>query len=311
MAGSKNKIFSKEEFELFIQEIDSELLRQGVPIHARPLKAVIDVAKKLHISLPLTTPFSKGPMPGNYNGSSLTEHIYKWFDDKYGDRLKLDFSLGYSLVLIRGDAWLLRIPLFYGIATIVCERDLSKQFETITVTEPGQPYKKLKINLLKHIENLPQGLSSQLTDDELKNLLGYFVFAQKFFNMASSFCKDNDLVVTAIEDFKASAKAGVGNGQNYGQSLWYSLQAAEKMLKYFIQKKGNKFPYSHKIEQLVEIANDLGLPSIDSRVIDEVQCEASVRYSQQNCPVSRIVSAHRSAVIIGSAVMHTLHEIKS
>lgn len=302
----KNKITTKDQFEILIQEIDAELQKRGVLIHARQLQAIGEVSKKFKITLPVA-PLPSGPIPGNYEGSSLSAHIFEWFDNKYGDRLKIDFSIGYSLVLLRGDVWLIRFPLVFGKVTIVCERDLSKQFNKMIVNRAGQPHQKLFMNLLKLIENLPQGLASQLTDDELRELLGYYVFGHTFFNAICSFCKGKELVTAAIADLRASAQASVGNAHNYGQSLWLSLQAAEKMLKFFLQAKGEQFPHTHNLERLTKLAYAHGLQPIDTRVIDEVQCDANVRYTQQEYPVVKIVNAHQGAVNIGSTVIHALY----
>lgn len=302
----KYKIATKEDFESLIREIDSDLQKKNIPIHARELHAAKEVSKRLNITLPVA-PLSSDPIPGNYEGASLSAHILEWFDNKYGDRLKIDFAIGYSLVLLKGDAWLLRFPLIFGKVTIVCERDLSKQFKNMAVNRAGQPHQKAIVNLLKLIEKLPQGLANQLTDTELRGLIGYYSFGHKFYNAAESFCRGKELAASAITDLKASAKAGIDNAQVYGQSLWLSLQASEKMLKFFIQEKGEQFPHTHDLTRLTKIASKLCLPSIDNRIVDEVQCDASVRYAQQECPVTKVVNAHQCAVKIGSTVMHALY----
>jgi HEPN domain-containing protein len=203
-------------------------------------------------------------------------------------RLKIDFAIGYSLVLLRGDAWLLRFPLVFGRVTVVCERDLSKQFDNMVVNRAGKPHQKALVNLLKLIEKLPQGLANQLTEDELRELLSYYMFGHRFYNAVASFCKDKEIVAAAIADLHASAHAGIGDAHNYGQSLWLSLQAAGKMLKYFIQAKGEQFPHIHDLARLTKLAYTLGLQPIDTQLIDEVQCDANVRYTQQQYPVMKV-----------------------
>jgi hypothetical protein len=79
----KNKITTKDQFEILIQEIDTELQKKGVPIHARQLRAIGEVSKKFKITLPVA-PLSSGPIPGNYEGESLSAHILEWFGSKYG-----------------------------------------------------------------------------------------------------------------------------------------------------------------------------------------------------------------------------------
>lgn len=294
-------IRSKEEFEALMDDVDSTLQSRDVPIPARQFAALGEVTKKFHITLP-GGPLWTGPIPNVYEGESLSAHIFQWFDQRYGDRLKKDWSVGYSVVMLRGDAWLLKFPLIYGIVTIVCDRDLQKKYRNFAVNRAGQPQQKAMMNLLSLIEKLPQGLASRLTDDELQELLSYFSAASEFFMTISDLNGGNELASGAVMDLEISARFATSEPQCYGQSLWASLQAAEKMLKCFIASKDEKFPPIHELSKLAKQAYALGLPQIDADLLKRVQCKADVRYGQQKYALEKVVGAHQGALQIASLV---------
>ena len=154
------KIGSKEEFEVLMREVDAALQSQGIPIHIREIGAAREVAQRLGIDIPCELPRTP-PMPGAYEVENLYGHIVEWVRNRYGDRLKLPFANGYSVLLLRGDPWLIRFPVIYGTVTVVCDRDLSKQYPHFALSGAGQPRQRAVINLLRCISQLPQGLASE------------------------------------------------------------------------------------------------------------------------------------------------------
>jgi len=110
----------------------------------------------------------------------------------------------------------------------------------------------------------------------------------------------------AITDFETSARFAVGNVHGYGQSLWASLQAAEKILKFFIASKGESFPQTHDLTKLANQAYTLGLPRIDEGLLQTVQCKAGVRYEHSKHTTQNVVSAHQDALKIALIVAESL-----
>jgi hypothetical protein len=155
-------------------------------------------------------PLRTGPIPGVYEGESLSAHIYKWIRNRYRDRLKIDFSNGYSVILLKGDPWLCRFPVIYGEVTVTCERDLTKKFPTMVVSKPGEPRKKPILNLLLCIQNLPQGLANELSDGDLQAILNFFQFGHEFLNALNNFCRDDQLAMSGLVGLLI--RAGVGSG---------------------------------------------------------------------------------------------------
>jgi len=62
-----------------MEDVDLALRDEDVPIHARPIRAIGEVSKKLNISL-LVAPLQSDPIPNLYEGESLSAHILRWFD---------------------------------------------------------------------------------------------------------------------------------------------------------------------------------------------------------------------------------------
>jgi len=301
----KYPIKTKEEFEALMEEVDSALQAKGAPIHARQIQAIGEVSKKFKIDL-LVGPLRKGATPNLYEGESLSAHILDWFDQQYGERLKVDFSIGYSVVMLKGDAWLLKCPLMYGAVTVVCDRDLKKEYKNFVVNQAGKPQEKAIMNLLRLIEKFPQGLANRLSDEELRDLLNYYISANKLFSTVHDSCAGNELASGAITDFETSARFAVGNVHGYGQSLWASLQAAEKIMKFFIASKGETFPQIHDLTKLANQASTLGLPKIDESLLKTVQCKAGIRYEQSKHTTQKVVSAHQGALKIALIVAESL-----
>lgn len=105
-------IKTKEEFEALMEAIDRVLRERNLPIHARPIHAVRELCMRLKIGLTLVSRTSEA-IPGDYAGESLSAHIRDWYDVRYGDTLKADFSVGATVAYLVGDLWKVRLPLIW------------------------------------------------------------------------------------------------------------------------------------------------------------------------------------------------------
>lgn len=287
-------------------EVDQALQARNLPIVGRGLGAYQEVARRLQCDV-FFAPKGTPAIPGNYTGLSLSAHIEKWIDDRYGNRLSMDLALGYSVVMIRGDAWLLRIPVIFGNCLIVVERDLAKRFPNLVVNKPGQPQQKLVINLLQNVQSLPQGLASLLTDDECQVLLKYFMSAYENLRLMEGLYKNNALANAARADLTTSARHTIAGSEELGLARWASLQAAEKFLKFYLSQSGmNDPPRTHNLEKLLELANAHGLKNIRTGIVGLIQCDAGVRYEQRQHNLADVVESHQAAIEIGCSVIKTL-----
>jgi len=291
-----------------MSEIDLILREKDIPIPGRTVHALCEAGTKLGIEV-LIAPIKSAPIEGVYEGESLSAHIVKWVQDRYGERLKMDLSIGHALILIRGTPWLLKFPWMVGSVRMVCERDLSKEFQNFVVYKSGEPHPKPIMNLLLCIRDLPQSLVNDLSDDELREILDYFLVGNEFFIRTYRFFKDAELLLSGIRDVKSSAEYCVDSNSTHGLSRWASLQSAEKFLKFYIEQSGEQFPHTHDLKRLANQAYGLGLPLIEETVLDHIQCNASVRYESLQHKTLDVVKAHQNALMVGVLAMNTLTEI--
>jgi hypothetical protein len=297
-----------EDFECLMREIDAAMHRDAVPIHLREIVALSEAAKLLGLEL-VGYPRKQVPTPGVYTAEDLPAHIFEWVRRRYGDRLNFDFTNGYAVLAIRGDPWLLGFPIIYGSVNVICDRDLTRKSSGIKVIDPNDRSTWPSVNVLTCIRDLPQDLASQLTAAELRNVMQFFLFGHEFLNDLNSFCRGQPLAMSALADLNASSRACVLEGE-YGLSRWASLQAVEKLLKFYIEQKGKRFPSTHNLSVLTDEAAALGLPAIDAAVLGAVQCEASVRYEKRNHAVVDVVAANHAVLTIGGTVIQTLYPHK-
>lgn len=300
-------IRSEQEFDAMMRKVDAILQERHVPIHLRELQALGEAARILDINELKGGPLVTGAVPGVYEGDSLSAHIFQWIRKRYDKRLVVDFSNGYSVLILRGDAWLFQYPRVYGEFRAVCERNLSIRFPNVVTSTGGKPLPRLVLNVLHGIEKLSQVLASELSDDELREVLRVFVLGHDLFTALGSHCRSDELATAALLDYNSSARHCAAGSREYGMSRWASLQAAEKLLKHYLIRKGKKFRYTHNLKELGEQAHQSALPKIDSAVLESVQCAPDVRYQHGAQALADVVRANHNAMAIGSIVTRTLY----
>jgi len=164
-----HRIRDKAEFLALVEEVDKDLKSDDVPIHARQIHGLMRVAQKTGENLT----FNGEAVENVFTGSSLAAHVNKWFEARYGDRLKVDFSPGAILLLIREDLFLMRLPRVWGAIAPVADRVRWPRAPIFQDMRKGVP----QCNVLDFIEGLAVGLRAVLTDDELKRILREFFLA--------------------------------------------------------------------------------------------------------------------------------------
>jgi hypothetical protein len=90
---------SAEELNSRLEEIDAVLEAQALPLKYRPLEGF----KRIYGDLP------DGPLRG-----SLFDSIADWYRDRYGKRADPDGVIGRVPVLLRGEVYLVLVPLTEG-----------------------------------------------------------------------------------------------------------------------------------------------------------------------------------------------------
>jgi hypothetical protein len=245
--------------------VNQRLIDDGVDVEARPMRAWMMVQRELKVAIAM-------PAPGS-------ERIFAWFKHVYGERLKVDFSPGRVLVMLRGDAWAMKLPRVFG-------------------TPPPIPFVRM-------IEKSTEALILSLTADELDGLRRIARQA-----MAAFSAMENKLPLEVQADWRTAVDQVVANHHCYGLSKWSSQQAVEKVLSaYVVKNGGNPRPrrppgfHAHSLEPLVAEAERVGLQPVDRQLLAQAECSADARYpGRVNVTVQEAVAAHQASILISGAI---------
>lgn len=241
-----------EAFRQFMDEIDRRLLEQGVPIPGRPIAAFRELAKE-GIFLPIVSALDS---PGSDN-------IHDWFRRRYGDRLLLDPCIGKIVISVRGDPYILKLPLIYG--------------------SWGGP-----LDVEKTFDGMTKYLFADLSDEIRHDMISMFVWSYR------RFLKLEGLPGSQRANLDAAIMQLTSHSPHYGESKWASLQFAEKSLKKFIEARGEKAPFTHDLEKLLSHAEGLGLAAGCWPLTKMIQCPASVRYDNAVSLYEAMIAHHAS-----------------
>lgn len=295
-----SKIQTQEEFEKMMEEIDADLQRQCLPISFRRIRGLGAVAKRLGVDIAGSLPRSR-MVPGVFEGESLSAHVHDWFDRRYGAREQMSGLLGCSVYQLHGDPWLVKFPRIFGVMRLVCDPDLSKEYPNSSVWRKGESPPML--NAFSCIENITEFNLRRLTHEETDDFLRFFYLGMKTYQALDDM--GGGLAQAICHDISMAARLCCNLHPEYGQSKWHSLQAAEKVLKLYISKKGRKYKRIHKLSKLVKDAAELGLPSPEEIDIDAIQCSAGIRYGEEGATVEAAAKAQMSAF---GVVIHVVRQ---
>lgn len=291
------KIDSQIDFERLITSIDEKLKRAGVPIKRRPIEGLRQAAIELDTEL-IGGPLNTGPIPGNYSGQSLSAHIFQWFTRRYGERLKIDSSVGSAIFIEQGDPWLVSFPLMGGRIFLECNSHLGDRGHTIG--GPAIPANRTypKLNVLDRIIDLPKIQARAFEEKRGSEFLVWFADLHRFFLELNLRALSDPLARAIQYDLSIAAQLICRSDEQYSQARWHALQAAEKSLKRFIAEAGDDYSYTHRLNQLLKHANRLGLPAISEQIVDDVQCSAGLRYGEEVSSVENAIKSQQQALVI-------------
>jgi hypothetical protein len=280
-------IKTEEDFNHVMESIDEELRTQNMPIFGREVEGWSKFCARYSVTLTNVDP--------------LTIEIWNWFRTRYGDKLKIDFSIGQLAILIRGDLFKIRFPLIYGVAEFICDPKyfgISHQKRTNVGVPPT-------LNVLDFVEGLTEQYANNLTFDELQNIFDLYKFG--FESMLDiDEISGSTFITQAKADINATLSHLFDSLPNYGLSKWSSLQAVEKFIKAYIERKGNTPPFSHDLVRLTADAELLGLPTVSRTDLAKIQCPADVRYGQVLVSLIEAIEAHQAAIGVCAKISKNL-----
>lgn len=289
---------NEAEFIRFMEDIDDELKRRGVPLSGRPLGAIGEACVKLK------TPLNVAPLgplvPGVYSGDSLSRHIEGWYTKKYGDRLKINWSPGSAAIIIRGDPWKIKLPFVIGLVEFAFDPCLDKYQDSTSSPD--------SVNPLRCIEGLTSDFAKGLARQEMKEIAGFFVFALRSTQRLRE--ANGPYLAEARVDLETAVSDLFLARPNYGQSKWASLQFTEKLLKSYLTLEGVPFPKNHDLASLSMLAASRELQVIGPNIITAIQCPAGVRYGETKVSLSEAIKAHHASLEVCHIVCSTIKALR-
>jgi HEPN domain-containing protein len=286
---------TEKEFIVFMEELDELLRKRNVPVSSRDLVGACEVAKNYQIEIDLMINKNEA-IPNNYTGNSFAAHFFNWFENRYGDNMKVDYGPGKAVILIKNDPYKIVFPRIFGPIPIVCDRNIQPYKECQqTIAKVGDPI--MPLNVLLFIENLNDGLINALSDKELKEILEFFISSYEAIGLLLEL-KDVQYIKEARGDLETAVVNIFYQPPQYGLSKWNSLQFIEKMVKAYIgvQKKNNV--KTHNLFELFELAYNYGLPKISNDLIKAIQCSPSIRYESRNVKFEEVIASHHASLEI-------------
>lgn len=273
------------EFEAMMREVDAALMRRGVAITARPLSAAGEISLKYGVDFPIFDPGPKAP-PELRRFGALCERVHAWFEDAYGDRLKVDPSPGRIVIDIDGDLYALRLPRFLGQGEFV----ISRRFFP---TELGvnRPFRS---NILQLVDHMTEAKAALISRDAMQSIFTLFPIAlRSHYDLESS--SESDLIRIARSDLDTAAEKLLSRGEHYGESKWASLQATEKCFKAAISLAGAQYRQGHTLDALVRDLRDLSIIVSAPTLTASIQCRGGIRYGEETCTRDEAIAAHHAS----------------
>lgn len=219
----------------YLNDLDEQLGSEGIAIPGRPLRAMALISKQFKTTISWS--------------SSLSERVDQWFQARYGDKLKMDFSTGKMVLKIKHDLYLAQFPLIYG---------------------------QVQVNPLTWIQGVPSGLWQTLTEQEINDV------AEKVMWGYEQNTRVVRLTKVETDDIGAAIHFLFSPHPNFSLSKWSSLQSAEKALKAFLKSKNASFPKTHNLQTLIDRceANGLSKNTAIKSLAAKIQCDPSIRYGE-------------------------------
>jgi len=146
-----------------MEAVDVYLRESDVPPHARPIRGWFEISKDLKLGLNMFPKELKEPRPGIFSGDDLTLRIFRWFDERYREKLAIHMGPGRTVLLIKGDTWEATFPKVFGKVSFF----ISPVEKSSNIVEDLRLNRIPKYNILDAISQFPDGLAKSLNSTDL------------------------------------------------------------------------------------------------------------------------------------------------
>jgi HEPN domain-containing protein len=290
-------VLNREQFVALLEEIDKSLSESEVLFQQRPLHAFNRLAKKLDPEGRFFMRLEEHIPDDDFSNDALCMQVHRWYEKRYGDRIKIHMGPGSYLITIKGEPWEVELPSVYGQVSFTIDRNLSND-NRYKVNDSGRQIPE--INILCHVKDMTQEIASNLSDAEREEILKDYMFGLN----AVQFLRDMhkvEYMKQANNDYDTAVNNVFYKYPDYNNSKWASLQFAEKSMKAKLTQKGVSFKRSHNLSGLAKSLSTVGI-NIPAAVIDKIQCSAGVRYGEENITREDAIGAIKSSLSLFSMI---------
>lgn len=171
---------SEDEFECEMGYVDAHLYESGFIPAQRPHIFPRCFADAFGDVTHIYPDDALADEPG-FSGNELVAKGHRWYRDVYGNRLNHPYELGFAPVELGNAIWRFSVPQTYGGK---CEYMLDRNLDNFGTDSDGNPLKKgtmiyatgipvkkITINCLSCVDDLPQGMTNRLSDAQLNAFL--------------------------------------------------------------------------------------------------------------------------------------------
>lgn len=276
------------EFDAMMIHLDHHLATHNLLPAQRSLNAARLVSMGLKLS-GIPTLGGNGDRGEPFSPRDLLARVFDWYNATYGDRNKIDFSLGYVVLPLRNTYWRLRIPLAYGTVVPFADRNLAN-----TGRQLGSRLEPASHNVLTSLQDVTQAYADRLTDLEIDRVMHAYV--RGYFAMATlDELKGHDLFDQARGDYTHSVDA-LAAGHALSKARWDTAQCVEKVFKGLLGRAGQSFPTNaaqgHDIVHLGGLVTKRFGNLLADSSLRAIHCPPKVRYGEINVDPNEAWSSH-------------------
>lgn len=256
-----------------MEEIDREISESNLLFHQRPLHAFSKLACKIDPKGQFDLFPTNEIAIDDYSNNALCTQVNRWYESRYGDRIKIHPGPGSYILIIKNEPWEVVYPLCFGNNEFTIDSKLQQE-ERYVITSSGQSIPS--VNILWHVKNMTHEVALSLSDDERQKILKEYMFG---LNAVQSLRSLNSVpyMNQAKNDYDISVSNIFHKHPDYNNSKWSSLQFAEKTMKAKLEINEIEFKKDHRLSTLSEQLKELNI-TIDNEIISSIQCSAGVRY---------------------------------
>lgn len=261
---------SSEDLYRRLEEIDRDISREDIPVHARAFEAFSRIHKEQGISGLLIGP--KGPSP-------LFAEISAWYRRRYGRRTLLNLRIGEKPFILRGLVYFFRFPVAYG---------------------------TVELRPLDLVEGLTQDMARSLTREEHLHIAERFSTGFNQYlsleNLRSAPLslkpESKEMTQRALYDLNAAVSI-LKVEEDVQGAIFHAQQASEKFMKAALIQYGSKTARRHDLRDThgALVAHHKKFQYI-SPAIGSVNFEMDIRYADKGLTKERAVEAIDAALHI-------------